>query len=63
MNIFEKLFGKRKKEEEKPKNECWYNNAHENGEALGDPLENANSGTGASLDHAIVNGMTGAQFK
>ncbi len=28
MNIFKKLFGKKKKVEEK-KQECWYNNAHE----------------------------------
>ena len=30
MNIFKKIFSKRKKEtEEKPQEECWYNNAHE----------------------------------
>ena len=42
MNIFKKLFGKKKKVEEK-KPESWYNNAHEMAESnLGAPLENAN---------------------
>ena len=35
MNIFKKIyiriFGEKKKEEKQP--ECWYNNAHEKGEA------------------------------
>lgn len=29
MNIFQKLFGKKKKAEQEKKEECWYNNAHE----------------------------------
>ena len=36
MNIFKKLFGSKKKKEikEEKKTECWYNDAHEKGEAL-----------------------------
>ena len=33
MNIFKKLFGKKKKVEEK-KQESWYNNAHEMAESI-----------------------------
>lgn len=34
MNIFKKLFSKKPKKQELPKKEpeCWYNNAHEQGE-------------------------------
>ena len=34
MNFLKKLFSKKQKSEEIPekKNECWYNNAHEQGE-------------------------------
>ena len=41
MNIFKRIFGK-KKREKKQENECWYNNSHEDSfEAKGEPLENA----------------------
>jgi len=39
MGIFKKIFNKSKKEEEK-KEECWYNNAHEQGQIpSASPLE------------------------
>ena len=38
MNIFKKLFSKRKKKEEK-KPECWYNNYHERTKTEWVPLE------------------------
>ena len=64
MNIFKKIFkGKSKdkkieKSREKKTNECWYNNAHENGEAVRNsrPIESGGSGNGyeASLTEAAV---------
>ena len=47
MNFFKKLLNaicKTKKDEEK-ENECWYNNAHENGEAIKNsaPIESGGS--------------------
>ena len=46
MNIFKKIFKKRAKgKKEEKKNECWYNNAHENGEAIKNsaPIESGGS--------------------
>lgn len=34
MNFLKKLFGRRKKAEQEKRQECWYNNAHEKGEAV-----------------------------
>ena len=39
MNIFKRIFGK-KKREKKQENECWYNNYREEADKpLGEPLE------------------------
>ena len=56
--IFEKLIGK--KEHEAHDNECWYNNAHENGEAVKGslPLE---AGGSANLYEASVAESTARQ--
>jgi len=45
MNVFKKLFSKTQKNQEPPKKkECWYNNAHEQGENHGAiPIEGAGS--------------------
>ena len=34
MNFLKKLFGRRKKAEQEKRQECWYNNAHEKGDAV-----------------------------
>lgn len=55
MNIFNKLkeriFGKKEPEEEVP--ECWYNNAHEKGEAMRNSADiGSGGGEGAYEAHA-----------
>ena len=56
MNLFKKIFGKAKKNKtEEPKQECWYNNAHEQAESnLGEPMEAAPVSANW-LDFATVN--------
>lgn len=53
MNIFKKLFGKKKKKEEK-KPECWYNNAHEEGEAKKGAIPMDAAGSPNSYEAALT---------
>lgn len=55
MNFFKKLFGMlRKSNKTEKKKECWYNNAHENGEAVrnSSPLESGGS------EHTLESAVT-----
>jgi hypothetical protein len=51
MNIFKKLF--RKKEKEEKKEECWYNNEHEKGEAVRNCI-GVGASSGGGLDMAVT---------
>lgn len=52
MNIFKKLFGKKKEEEKKP--ECWYNNAHEEGEAARNSMPEGAAGSPNAHEAALT---------
>ena len=52
MNIFKKIFKKRKKEKEP---ECWYNNFHQTKKRRGQTIENADPGSG--IDSALESKM------
>ena len=54
MNIFKKLFGKKKKVEEETKPETWYNNAHENGASVIGPVELGEAGSNNSFENGIA---------
>lgn len=56
MNIFKKIyiriFGEKKKEEKQP--ECWYNNAHEEGEAKKGAIPMDAAGSPNSYEAALT---------
>ena len=54
MNFLKKLFSKKQKSEEIPekKNECWYNNAHELGEAARNSSALESGGSNHSHENA-----------
>ena len=63
MNIFKKLFGKKSKVEvkeaenaiaEKKEQECWYNNAHDNGEIVENPTPFDAAGSENFLEAALT---------
>lgn len=60
MNIFKKLFGKKKRKAEEKKPECWYNNAHEQPA----PLWSAPSDPGSPWsDNSVDNNTTMSMAK
>ena len=54
MNVFKKLFGKKKKVEEETKPETWYNNAHENGASVIGSAELGEAGSNNSFENGIT---------
>lgn len=56
MNVFKKLFGKKKKKavEQEKKQESWYNNAHENGASVLTPGMLSDAGSNNSFENGIT---------
>ena len=59
MNIFKKLFGRKKKnaeqeQEQEQKQESWYNNAHENGASVIIPGDLSDAGSNNSFENGIT---------
>lgn len=66
MNVFKrlykKIFGEKQQVEEK-KQECWYNNAHEDASSkLGTPLENSAGQDPNHIDFNATQKMTSSNF-
>lgn len=57
MNIFKKLFKRKQKtitQKKEEKNECWYNDMHEKGEALRGATSFGIGGSGNSFENATT---------
>lgn len=54
MNIFKKIFSKLRKKKETKKQECWYNNAHEDGVSKFNETEGLMC-TPNHMDYAVTN--------
>lgn len=66
MNIFKKIYRKifgEKEQVEETKQECWYNNAHEDASSkLGVPMEGAALSDSDQVDFAATQRMSQSQF-